>query len=392
MKSGINPMNKNVDDKVYTRLNRRKFLSTAAIPVVAAMVPGTVAAQQGVSLSSSSDRVRVGIIGAGSNTRAVQIPGFNRISECEVVAVANRSLASSQSVADEFGIPKAYDNWEQLLDDDDIDAVLIGTWPYMHHDLTIATLESGKHVLCQARMANDAEEARQMLVASRRYPHLVSQLVPTSTSYVIDNILKKLLAQNYLGEVLSVEVQRLQRSFANYNGDLDWRHNSEYSGLNVLNLGSTYESMMRWFGPGDEVIARTKTHVRTRRDANGNPISVSMPDHLDILYELNNGAQVHMRFSETVGLSSGNQTWIHGSEGTIFVDSSLNLFGGRRGELNLSPIANPVNEQAVYRVEEEFINAILGREDISMARFETGVRYMEFTEAAHLSAQSGRAI
>ena len=41
-------MNKNVDDKVYTRLNRRKFLSTAAIPVVAAMVPGTVAAQQEV--------------------------------------------------------------------------------------------------------------------------------------------------------------------------------------------------------------------------------------------------------------------------------------------------------------------------------------------------------
>ena len=106
----------------------------------------------------------------------------------------------------------------------------------------------------------------------------------------------------------------------------------------------------------------------------------------------NIGAQVHMRFSETVGLSSGNQTWIHGSEGTIFVDNSLNLFGGRRGEPNLSPIANPVNEQAAYRVEEEFINAILGREDISMARFETGVQYMEFTEAVHLSALSGSSI
>ena len=99
-----------------------------------------------------------------------------------------------------------------------------------------------------------------------------------------------------------------------------------------------------------------------------------------------------MRFSETAGLSSGNQTWIHGGEGTIFVDSSLNVFGGRRGETELSPIANPIQEQAVYRVEEEFINAILGREEIAMERFETGLQYMEFTEAVHLSALSGGGI
>ena len=387
----MNRMNKNNDNNKNnrSRLNRREFLSTAVIPVVAAMVPGSVTAQQRESTSSGSGRIRIGIIGAGSNVRAVQIPGFKRIPECEVVAVANRSLASSQAVADEFGISKAYSDWEQLLDDDEIDAVLIGTWPYMHRELTVAALESDKHVLCQARMANDAEEASQMLVASRRYPGLISQLVPTSTSYVIDNILKKLLAEDFVGQVLSVEVQRLQRSFADYNGELDWRHNSEYSGLNVLNLGSTYESMMRWFGPGDRVMAQTKIHVPSRRDAGDNSIAVNLPDHLDVLYELDNGAQVHMRFSETAGLSSGNQTWIHGSEGTIFVDSSLNVFGGRRGETELSPMANPMQEQAVYRVEEEFINAILGREEIAMARFETGLQYMEFTEAVHLSAQSG---
>ena len=55
-------------------------------------------------------------------------------------------------------------------------------------------------------------------------------------------------------------------------------------------------------------------------------------------------------------------------------------------------MANPIQEQAVYRVEEEFINAILGREEIAMARFETGLQYMEFTEAVHLSAQSGEEI
>ena len=99
-----------------------------------------------------------------------------------------------------------------------------------------------------------------------------------------------------------------------------------------------------------------------------------------------------MRFSETTGLSGGNQTWIHGSEGTIYVDGRLNVFAGRRGDAELTPLANPPRQQAFYRVEEEFINAIRGLEKISMARFETGVQYMEWTQAVHSSAETGQAI
>jgi len=231
-----------------------------------------------------------------------------------------------------------------------------------------------------------------MLAASRRYPELVSQLVPTSTSYIIDNLIRRLLAEGYVGEVLSVEIQRLRRNFAELEGVLDWRHDREFSGYNTLNLGATYESMLRWFGPGDRVMAQTKMHVGDRKNAEGESIAVAIPDHVDVLYELSNKAQVHMRFSETTGLSSGNQTWIHGSEGTIYVDGRLNVLAGQRGDSELTPLANPPRQQAFYRVEEEFINAIRGVEEITMARFETGVQYMEWTEAVHLSAESGQAV
>ena len=66
-----------------------------------------------------------------------------------------------------------------------------------------------------------------MLAASRLHPELVSQLVPTSTSYIIDNVLQRLLNENTVGEVLSVEVQRLRRTFADNLDELDWRHNEE---------------------------------------------------------------------------------------------------------------------------------------------------------------------
>ncbi|MEE9147806.1 MAG: Gfo/Idh/MocA family oxidoreductase, partial [Candidatus Tectomicrobia bacterium] len=166
----------------------------------------------------AEETIRVGLIGAGGNVRNRHIPAFQKVDGCEIVAVANRSMESGQRVADQFNIPRVYASWQEVLEDDSINAVCIGTWPYMHRTLTLAALEKGKHVLTEARMASTAQEARDMLAASRRHPDLVCQLTPTSTSYKIDNVLKRMIGDGYLGDVLSVEMQRLQRGFADVGG------------------------------------------------------------------------------------------------------------------------------------------------------------------------------
>jgi predicted dehydrogenase len=241
-------------------------------------------------------------------------------------------------------------------------------------------------------MANTAQEARDMLEASRRNPHLVCQLTPTSTTYKIDRVLQRLIREGFLGELLSVEVQALQNRFADLGGDLHWRHNRELSSYNTLNIGASYESMMRWVGRGNRVMAMSKTHVPYRRDESGSLVPVGIPDHVDILYELVNGAQVHMRMSATTGLSTDNQIWFYGTNGTIHVDQQQNVFAGSRGDTQLFEVPNPPEEQAYYQVEEEFSNAIRGEEQITMVPFETGVHYMEWTEAVIRSAQTGQAI
>ena len=372
------------------RFKRREFLSSAALPVAAALAPRAVWSQS--SASPAARPIRVGIVGAGGIVSSVHVPGLRRQPGVEIVSVANRSLESSRRAAAELGIPQAYASWEELLAAGGLDAILIGTWPYMHRAITLAALDAGLHVLCQARMANDAAEARDMLAASRRHSNQVCQLVPSSGTYRIDRALQQLLGERYVGEILSVEVQMLQRGFASFGGELDWRHDAEFSGINVLNVGGTYESAMRWLGPGNRVTAKTRVHVPTRRDAEGRERTTTIPDHVEVLYELTNGAPVHMKFSETTGLSRGNQIWIFGSEGTIHVDNEQRIFTGRRGDQALAELANPREEQASHRVEEEFINAIRGREQISLNTFEIGVRYMEWTEAIHRSAASGRAI
>ena len=339
-----------------------------------------------------SDQINVGLIGAGGNVRNRHIPGFQKIERLEIAAVANRTLESGRSVADQFNIPRVYGGWQELLEDDSIDAVCIGTWPYMHRTLTLAALEKGKHVLTEARMASTAQDARDMLDASQKHPELICQLTPTSTTYKIDNLLKKLIADGHLGEVLSVEVQALQNRFADFGGDLHWRHDWKLSGYNTLNIGASYESMMRWLGRGNRVMAMSKVHVPYRANEAGELVSVSIPDHVDILYELANGAQVHMRMSATTGLSTGNQIWIYGTEGTIHVDQQQNVFAGRKGDSQLTEVANPAEEQAYYRVEEQFTNAIRGTEKVDMVPFETGVHYMEWTESVIRSSQTGQAI
>ena len=82
-----------------------------------------------VEQDMAEDTIRVGIIGAGANTRSKHIPGLMAQDEVEVYGVVNRTRASSEKAAGDFGIANVYDDWQDLLDDDEIDAVCIGTCP-----------------------------------------------------------------------------------------------------------------------------------------------------------------------------------------------------------------------------------------------------------------------
>ena len=340
----------------------------------------------------ANDVIRLGFIGAGRNTRDRHIPGFVNVEGVELAAVANRSRESGQRVADSFNIATVYDNWRELLDDPTIDAICIGTWPYMHANLTMAALEKGKHVLCEARMASNSDEAKAMLNASLNRPDLVAQIVPGPSTFKVDNLMQQLVADGYLGDLLAVEAQVLTSGFVDAGAPLHWRQNRTFSGYNILNMGIWYECMIRWTGPATQVMAMTKVTVPSRMDDDGNFQAVTIPDHVDILMQFANGAQGHMRVSSVTGLSSGTEAWLYGSQGTIRLDPQMEVWGGKRGDSQLSVIPNPPENQYGWRVEEEFISAIRGDEPITHTPFNVGVHYMEFTEAVTRSAQTGRAV
>ena len=137
----------------------------------------------------------------------------------------------------------------------------------------------------------------------------------------------------------------------------------------------------------------TKLAVPRRKDATGALRDVTVPDHVDILATLASGAHARLRFSAITALAPPSEAWIFGSDGTLRLEADARrLSGGRRGDKALAEIPIPAAQRIGWRVEEEFVNAIRGREKVARTTFEDGVRYMEFTDAVARSAASGQTV
>lgn len=336
----------------------------------------------------SDQPIRVGIIGAGRNTRDRHIPGLLAQPGVEIVAVANRSLESSRKAAAALGnhVRPAAD-WTEILAMDDVNAVCVGTWPYMHAPVTIAALEAGKHVLCEARMAMDSREAKAMLAASRRHPAQVAQIVPAPHTLAFDRTIAEMIAAGGIGEVIALDARVTAGSgFPDSGSAPHWRQDRDLSGNNIMAIGIWYEAMMRWVGPAASVFAVGQSVVRHRLDEHGRRVPMTIPDHVDVVGRLEIGGQMRFNITTVVGHAPlAADVFLFGTEGTLRLTldraGDMRLEAGRRGDSGLAPVEIDPAKRGGWRVEEEFVNAVRGREPVTHTDFATGVKYMEWTDA-----------
>lgn len=129
-----------------------------------------------------------------------------------------------------------------MVTDPEVDAVVIGTWPYTHCAMVIAALQNNKHVMTEARMAMNATEAERMLAESQLHPDLICQVVPSPMSLKWDKTIQRLLAEHAVGKLLAVTVK-------SNGGPIDterpimWREQYEISGMNTMGMGIFYEAV-----------------------------------------------------------------------------------------------------------------------------------------------------
>jgi predicted dehydrogenase len=325
--------------------------------------------------------LKIGLIGAGTNTVERHIPGFRALPGVDLAVVANRSVASSQRVADAFQIPRVAGQWQDIVADESIDAVCIGTWPYLHAEITCAALAAGKHVLTEARMARDLPEAEQMLAASLARPDLVAQVVPSPMTLPLDRTIRRMIVAGDLGELREVCVTQTTAAGADANSPFTWRQDSELSGHNTMALGIYYEAVLRWMQADVRVeAAAAAINIRQRKRADGGLADIWIPDSLTVLGRYETGTRLVMHHSGVELGPARNEMRINGAKGSLRVNvAAVTLhwtpLGGVEQPVTISP-----SEFQDWQVEADFVNSIRTGAPVRLTDFPTGVRTMRFTD------------
>jgi len=330
-------------------------------------------------MHKNNHKLRIGIVGAGNIVRTRHLPALKKHPEVEIVAVSNLAYESAENFCSEK-LPQAtpIKNWPDLVALPDIDIVWIGTPPYMHSAVTISALEAGKHVFCQARMSMDLAEAEEMLAVSKRYPELVTMLCPPPFGMQADLIVKKILAENYIGRPHHVRLQSFTGNYLDSDAPAHWRQKIEISGLNTLTLGIYVEVLQRWLGDITGVFARGKI-IRPMREG----YDVIIPDLLSVLCSFENGAEGVLEFSGINALASGDRLEIYGSAGALTCDFTSDVVqAGKIGDRVLHVVDIPRELEGEWRVEEDFLAAVKSKGRVRPdPNFEDGLRYMRVVQA-----------
>ena len=176
-------------------------------------------------------RLRFGVLGTGAINRAV-VPGIQQAPDCDVVAIASRTLDRGRAAADELTIDRAFGSYEALLASDEVEAVYISLPNHLHAEWTIAAARAGKHVLCEKPLAMDAVEAAEMVA----FCESAGVVLMEAFMYRLHPLWIRtieLVQRGAIGTLVSV-----QSWFSYFNDDpANIRNISEYGGGALLDIG-----------------------------------------------------------------------------------------------------------------------------------------------------------
>ncbi|MGA9289872.1 MAG: Gfo/Idh/MocA family oxidoreductase [Anaerobacillus sp.] len=112
------------------------------------------------------NKLKVGVIGCGSIAKHRHLPEYAANTQIEIAAVCDIVKTRADEIAVLYGAV-AYESFEELLQNEEIDAVSVCTPNYLHAPISIAALKAGKHVLCEKPMATSRVDAEQMIETAR---------------------------------------------------------------------------------------------------------------------------------------------------------------------------------------------------------------------------------
>ena len=112
--------------------------------------------------------VRLAVVGAGAIAQVAHLPAISRAKGVQLVALCDNDRAKARSLADRFEIPDVFTDIEELLETDELDAVVVATPNHLHEPHVLAALAAKLHVLCERPLALTARGVERILAAAQR--------------------------------------------------------------------------------------------------------------------------------------------------------------------------------------------------------------------------------
>lgn len=289
--------------------------------------------------------VKIGMIGVGGWGASGHLNAYRVSPHAEVVALCDAVPDRARQVAADFGVSKAYKDYRELLRDPAVEAVDIATPNNTHHEIAMAAIAAGKHILCEKPLSIELSHAREMTEAVERAGlrnsvNFVHRYVP-SARYV-----KQLLDEGALGRIFHLNLTYEQGWLTDPGFPRVWRLNAAVAGTGVLgDLGSHIIDLARWWLGSEltEVSGRLTTFVDRRpaaapsaimsvvRDGyrGGAPPEVEMApvdvdDEATWLAAFANGAQgVFFTSRNATARRNWQRAEIYGSDGAIVFENEV---------------------------------------------------------------------
>ena len=243
-------------------------------------------------------KLNFSILCAGS-IAAKMAETVSKMDEVAPYAIAARDLNRAQNLADEFGFPKAYGSYDELVNDENVDFIYIAS-PHSHHyQHAKLCLEHGKNVLCEKSFTVNLKQAQELFDLAKRKNLFIMEAVWTRFQPFATK-LSEIIDSGMIGKPLTITASIGQ----------DMRHverivNPELAGGALLDLGIyplTFASMVF----GTEVVKIVSTCVKSDR-------GVDAQDSVTLVYKSGQMAVLNFSFLSTMK----NQAIIYGDKGYI---------------------------------------------------------------------------
>lgn len=179
-----------------------------------------------------NDKVRWGVLGVANIAVKQVIPAMQQGHWSEITAIASRDLAKANQAAESLGIPKAYGSYEELLADDEIEAIYNPLPNHLHVPWTIKAAEAGKHVLCEKPIGLNAREAQMLLAVRDRTGVRIQEAFMVLTNPQWHGV-RELIKSGRIGDLRSVSGY-----FSYFNRDPEnIRNNPRIGGGALMDIG-----------------------------------------------------------------------------------------------------------------------------------------------------------